>query len=197
MKKKTTTKKKVIATKAVKAPVAPPALPLNHVSKTAPVKAKKPVVSVERARKRLIERHGYAEDELKTLFKTDEELIKFYNEIAASEVDDDTEKAIGWDMTDAMDAPIDDKERFRQQKLEAQRRAFEKQQAAAAQPAPAAGKPVGSDPLPSVPAPAPETPKTLEEDCARLGLSMKDFLDAGDALDSLLDDDDDSSTEKA
>jgi hypothetical protein len=187
----------------------------NHVSNAQP-KAQKKLTNVARARKRLIERHGYEEDELKSLFKTDDELLAFYNDVVNAPTDSDTEDEIGWDLTDAMDAPIADKERYTRERREQQVRAYEQlqaQQAAAAaakaaaaaapSPSPAGGSvgpavpdvPADARPEPAAPAlpakpakspqgktgPAPVSAEQLKD----LGLTLEEFLAAGDDLDSM------------
>lgn len=116
-----------------------------------------PLKSFDKAKKRLIERFGFKEDELAVSFKTEAELLKFYNEVARAEHSNKVEEAIGWDSEDAYDAPADEKDR-----LAANRKAIAKEKFEAVNPAvnAEAGKPAAP-------------------------VSFDEFLRAGSDLDSL------------
>lgn len=119
----------------------------------------RPLTSFARAKKRLIERHGWKEDELTGSFKTEDELLKFYNEIARAEFDKKAEDEVGWDSEDVFDAPADEKARLAARRVGVQREKFE----AVNQPATAAD--AGQIAQPAKPV-----------------ISFADFLAAGDDL---------------
>lgn len=85
---------------------------------SAPKKVKIAPVNYETARKRLIERHGYKEDELDTLYppgQKDQELVDFYNKTllnGVNRVGKNVEKEIGYDDDDDFDLPEEEKKRL-------------------------------------------------------------------------------------
>lgn len=196
-------KKKIAKSKTVKKPVTAPVAPVapqapnasaspNHASNAKPVTP----ISAERARQRLIKRYGYEEDELKVSFKSDDEVIAFYQTVASKKIDKDAEDEMGWDMEDAMDAPADDKNRFRLQRIEEQKNKFAKLKAAKAPVAPAA--PDGSPAETAAPAVA-ATPELDDEVDPATGISMSEFLRAGEDIELLMaaSDDDEDEDEKS
>lgn len=144
---------------------APQASP-NHAAN----QPKKRTISFERARQRLLTRYGYEEDELKNLFKTEDELVAFYLQVASSKTNAAVETEIGWDQTDAIDAPPAEKERFKASRLEKEKARYE----AAGNKLPpkehGTAKPTSGQPA-DAPAPI---------------VSLDEFLSAKDGLDDLL-----------
>lgn len=151
-----TPKKKPAKKSSASTQPAPPSL--NNAANAKP----KRKISADRARDRLIKRHGYEKDELDKLFKTDEALVEFYHEVATVKATKETEDEIGWDDTDNFDIPAEEKSRLTLNRLEKEKARFE-----------AAG---GQSPVQNEDAAAIKEPV----------VSFDDFLKAGNELDDLL-----------
>lgn len=119
----------------------------------------------ETARRRLISRYGYEEDELKVLFKTDEELLDFYNNKAGRKETSEEDAEIGWDSEDSWDVPPVEAERMRKEEIDHQRKRF-------------------AATTPQSDAKTNKADATAEE--AKPKVSFEEFLQAGEDLKQLL-----------
>lgn len=139
------------------------------------VKKKKfKITDPERIKHRLIERHGYKEDELDVLFKTPQELITFYNDIERQQLSVATEDEIGWDHTDSFDVPAEEKQRLADKRTDQRKKAYEQ-----INQTPVAGGLVGETHV------GPGNPAEPVAEQAP-AVSLEEFLDAGKDLEALL-----------